>query len=386
MTELLNANQLVEQVAKIKEEQEKTEQEATATNEAVETSVEESKPTETKTNEESVEQIESKTETSTDSTVNEQETKTNNEQEELSEEQLKEFAASNNIPKSIGLDIVKEWKNLPEQVKTSLNRLATDADRFAEKYKEQLTRENKRNEVLGEGRAYLKHTAKMANISEDQVIANVVSWVAAVEDNPDQVLNNTIGTQLQVKDPITLINTIMQRYGLSQEQLTQPRSYDERSKIEYQIREQANRRQQARAESYKEISSEDKDMEERVAAVEEFFSLHPEAISIQNDPDLIRLVNLESANGNKSYTEALESAYSFYQSYKGNKVAPKVQENVVKPATVDINKKIQATSLKSTPSSESVTETSTKFNYDPNSVGKSIRDLKRMVSSMRNSD
>ena len=386
MPELLNANQLVEQVAKIKEEQEKTEQEATATNEAVETSVEESKPTDTKTNEESVEQIESKTESSTDSTVNEQETKTNNEQEELSEEQLKEFAASNNIPKSIGLDVVKEWKKLPEQVKTSLNKLATDADRFAEKYKEQLTRENKRNEVLGEGRAYLKHTAKMANISEDQVIANVVSWVAAVEDNPDQVLNNTIGTQLQVKDPITLINTIMQRYGLSQEQLTQPRSYDERSKIEYQIREQANRRQQARAESYKEISSEDKDMEERVAAVEEFFSLHPEAISVQNDPDLIRLVNLESASGDKSYTEALESAYSFYQSYKGTKTAPKVQENVVKPATVDISKKIQATSLKSTPSSDTITETSTKFNYDPNSVGKSIRDLKRMVSSMRNSD
>lgn len=386
MTELLNANQLVEQVAKIKEEQEKTEQEATATNEAVETSVEESKPTDTKTNEESVEQIESKTETSTDSTVNEQETKTNNEQEELSEEQLKEFAASNNIPKSIGLDVVKEWKKLPEQVKTSLNKLATDADRFAEKYKEQLTRENKRNEVLGEGRAYLKHTAKMANISEDQVIANVVSWVAAVEDNPDQVLNNTIGTQLQVKDPITLINTIMQRYGLSQEQLTQPRSYDERSKIEYQIREQANKRQQARAESYKEISSEDKDMEERVAAVEEFFSLHPEAISVQNDPDLIRLVNLESASGEKSYTEALESAYSFYQSYKGTKTAPKVQENVVKPATVDISKKIQATSLKSTPSSDTITETSTKFTYDPNSVGKSIRDLKRMVSSMRNAD
>ena len=386
MTELLNANQLVEQVAKIKEEQEKTEQEATATNEAVETSVEESKPTETKTNEESVEQIESKTETSTDSTVNEQETKTNNEQEELSEEQLKEFAASNNIPKSIGLDIVKEWKNLPEQVKTSLNRLATDADRFAEKYKEQLTRENKRNEVLGEGRAYLKHTAKMANISEDQVIANVVSWVAAVEDNPDQVLNNTIGTQLQVKDPITLINTIMQRYGLSQEQLTQPRSYDERSKIEYQIREQANKRQQARAESYKEISSEDKDMEERVAAVEEFFSLHPEAISIQNDPDLIRLVNLEASSGDKSYTEALESAYSFYQSYKGAKVAPKVQENVVKPATVDINKKIQATSLKSTPSSESVTETSTKFKYNPDSVGQSIRDLKKAVAAFRNQE
>lgn len=386
MTELLNANQLVEQVAKIKEEQEKTEQEATATNEAVETSVEESKPTDTKTNEESVEQVESKTETSTDSTVNEQETKTNNEQEELSEEQLKEFAASNNIPKSIGLDVVKEWKKLPEQVKTSLNKLATDADRFAEKYKEQLTRENKRNEVLGEGRAYLKHTAKMANISEDQVIANVVSWVAAVEDNPDQVLNNTIGTQLQVKDPITLINTIMQRYGLSQEQLTQPRSYDERSKIEYQIREQANKRQQARAESYKEISSEDKDMEERVAAVEEFFSLHPEAISVQNDPDLIRLVNLESSSGEKSYTEALESAYSFYQSYKGTKTAPKVQENVVKPATVDISKKIQATSLKSTPSSESVTETSTKFTYNPDSVGQSIRNLKRAVAAARNQD
>jgi antitoxin component HigA of HigAB toxin-antitoxin module len=382
MTELLNANQLVEQVAKIKEEQEKTEQE-TAT-ETVETSVEESKPTETKTNEESVEQVENKTESSTDSTVNEQETKTNNEQEELSEDQLKEFAAENNIPKSIGLDVVKEWKALPEQVKTSLSRLATDADRFAEKYKEQLTRENKRNETLGESRAYIKHTAKMANISEDQVIANVVSWVSAVEDNPDQVLNNTIGTQLQVKDPITLINTIMQRYGLSQEQLTQPRSFEERSKVEYQIREQANKRQQARAAAYQEMSNEDKDYEEKVNAVEQFFSAHPEAVSVQNDPDLIRLVSLESANGEKSYVEALESAYSFYQSYKGKKTAPAPQEKVVTTPTVDINKKIQATSLKSTPSSDTITETSAKFTYDPNSVGKSIRDLKRMVSSMRN--
>lgn len=376
----MNVNELMDKVAEIKAtEQEKTDQVEEKTDATVDPSVE--------NKDEKTDKVattdSAKTDSSTDvEAVNEHKDDEHKDDEELSEEQLKEFANTNHIPKSIGLDVVKEWKKLPEQVKTSLNKLATDADRFAEKYKEQISRENKRNETLGESRAYIKNTAKNANISEDQVIANVVSWVQAVEDNPDQVLNQTIGTQLRVRDPITLINTIMQRYGLTQEQVTQPRSFEERSKVDYQIREEAARRQQARNAAYQELSNEDKDLTEKQEAVEQFFEAHPEAVALQDDPELVRLVQLESMEGNKTYTEALENAYKFYQSFKNIKAAPAHEE--VKP--VNIEKKMQATSLKSTPSSSDTSDTTTKFSYDPNSMGKSLRELRKAVQNIRNNE
>ncbi|MBO7696840.1 MAG: hypothetical protein J6T10_29785 [Methanobrevibacter sp.] len=378
----MNVNELMDKVAEIKAtEKEKNEQvEEKTDNTAVDPSVE-SKTDEKATEETKTTESEEKTDSSTDEkAVTDPKTDEHNDDEELSEEQLKEFANTNHIPKSIGLDVVKEWKKLPEQVKTSLNKLATDADRFAEKYKEQISRENKRNETLGESRAYIKNTAKSANISEDQVIANVVSWVQAVEDNPDQVLNQTIGTQLQVRDPITLINTIMQRYGLTQEQVTQPRSFEERSKVDYQIRESAARKQQARLDAYRELSNEDKDLAEKQEAVEQFFEAHPEAVALQNDPELVRLVQLESMEGDKTYVEALENAYKFYQNYKNAKSAPKDEPKV------NIEKKIQATSLKSTPSSNTSETTTNNFKYDPNSMGKSLRDLRKAVQDLRNND
>ena len=307
------------------------------------------------------------------------EEETPSEEPEPTEEDLKKFATENNIPKSIGLDVVKEWKNLPDSVKSTLVRNAQDADRFASKYKENQSSEQKRREELGSANAYIKQTARNANISENQVIKNVVDWVAAVEDNPDATLNQAIGTVIKVKDPITLINTVMQRYGITEEQLKTPRQFSEQQRIDYEIREAQNRRQQERTQFYNSVANEDVVMEEAREAVEDFKYSHPEDIALLDDPRFNKIVALERTDSpDKSAKEVLESAYAFFKDFqhKNEPAAPIVQEQP-KPA-VDLNKKLQAVSLKSTPN---VATEEKNFSFDPTNMSKTIADLKARVHS-----
>ena len=371
---LLNAEELSEKVRTTIEEAGKEAE-----------SVEEEKPTEeAKPEKETV--TEEKEDEVKDSQVPAEETKEEVKEEEPSEEpepteeDLKKFATENNIPKSIGLDVVKEWKNLPDSVKTTLVRNAQDADRFASKYKENQSSEQKRREELGSANAYIKQTARNANISENQVIKNVVDWVAAVEDNPDATLNQAIGTVLKVKDPITLINTVMQRYGISEEQLKAPRQFSEQQRIDYEIREAQNRRQQERTQFYNSVANEDAVVEEAREAVEDFKYTHPEAVSLLDDVKFNRIVALErSESPDKSAREVLESAYAFFNDYQ-QRTQPAAPAPVVeqpKPA-VDLNKKLQAVSMKSTPNTATEEK---KFTFDPNNMSKTISDLKARVHS-----
>ena len=368
---LLNAEELSEKVRTTIEESGKEDE-----------TVEEEKPTEeVKPEKETV--TEEKEDEVKDSQIPSEETKEEvkeetSEEPEPTEEDLKKFATENNIPKSIGLDVVKEWKNLPDSVKSTLVRNAQDADRFASKYKENQSTEQKRREELGSANAYIKQTARNANISETQVIKNVVDWVAAVEDNPDAVLNQAIGTVVKVKDPITLINTVMQRYGISEEQLKTPRQFSEQQRIDYEIREAQNRRQQERTQFYNSVTNEDKMIAEAQEAVEDFKYSHPEAVSLLEDEKFNRIVVLErSENPDKTAKEVLESAYAFFSDYqkKNQPAAPVIEQP--KPA-VDLNKKLQAVSLKSTPNT-AVEEK--KFTFDPNNMSKTISDLKARVHS-----
>lgn len=368
---LLNAEELSEKVRSVIDEADK------------EVDTEEKGSAETVESQENIEEKEIKEE---DSQVPSEETKeevkeeeTPSEEPEPTEEDLKKFATENNIPKSIGLDVVKEWKNLPDSVKSTLVRNAQDADRFASKYKENQSSEQKRREELGSANAYIKQTARNANISENQVIKNVVDWVAAVEDNPDATLNQAIGTVIKVKDPITLINTVMQRYGITEEQLKTPRQFSEQQRIDYEIREAQNRRQQERTQFYNSVANEDVVMEEAREAVEDFKYSHPEDIALLDDPRFNKIVALERTdNPDKSAKEVLESAYAFFKDFqhKNEPAAPIVQEQP-KPA-VDLNKKLQAVSLKSTPN---VATEEKNFSFDPTNMSKTIADLKARVHS-----
>ena len=190
-----------------------------------------------------------------------------------SEEELKQFATENNIPKSISLNVVKDWDKIPDEARKAMLKLANDADRFANTVKENQRAVSERNKELGTAIGYIKHTAKTANISENQVIKNVVDWVQAVEDNPDATMNAYIGNVIKVRDPVTLINTIMQRYNITEEQLKTPLSFNDRQKIDYQIQENVRQKQADRAKQYEEATQEEQTIASNIASKNIFLTI-----------------------------------------------------------------------------------------------------------------
>lgn len=301
---------------------------------------------------------------------------------EKSEEELKQFATENNIPKSISLSVVKDWDKIPDEARKAMLKLANDADRFANTVKENQRAVSERNKELGTAIGYIKHTAKTANISENQVIKNVVDWVQAVEDNPDATMNAYIGNVIKVRDPITLINTIMQRYNITEEQLKTPLSFNDRQKIDYQIQENVRQKQADRAKQYEEATQEEQTIAEINDAMEEFGLTHDQ--SLFNDEKFIKIVQLERTNNqNKPALQVLEDSYAFFQQLQQPKATPVVQQApVAKPQAVSIEKKMQAASLKGTPNAG--TETEKPLDYNPSEINKTISDLKRRVAHRLN--
>lgn len=282
------------------------------------------------------------------------------------------------------MNVVKDWDKIPDEARKAMLKLANDADRFANTVKENQRAVSERNKELGTAIGYIKHTAKTANISENQVIKNVVDWVQAVEDNPDATMNAYIGNVIKVRDPITLINTIMQRYNITEEQLKTPLSFNDRQKIDYQIQENVRQKQADRAKQYEEATQEEQTIAEINNAMEEFGLTHDQ--SLFNDEKFIKIVQLERTNNqNKPALQVLEDSYAFFQQIQQptqNKAAPVQQPVVAKPQPVSIEKKMQAASLKGTPNAGSETEKA--MDYNPSNINQTIADLKRRVAHRLN--
>lgn len=388
MAELLNATELSQKVNEKLEEMKKEEEQSTeevveneASKEETEkdSSINKEESSDVKQSDESIDDgsksEESVQEERTDDSVKE-------DSKEKSEEELKQFATENNIPKSISLNVVKDWDKIPDEAKKAMLKLANDADRFANTVKENQRAVSERNKELGTAIGYIKHTAKTANISENQVIKNVVDWVQAVEDNPDATMNAYIGNVIKVRDPITLINTIMQRYQITEEQLKTPLSFNDRQKIDYQIQEGVRQKQAERAKQYNEATSEEQAMVEINNAMEEFGLTHDQ--SLFNDDKFIKIVQLERTNNqDKPALQVLEDSYAFFQQIQQPKVAAPVEtKEVAKPQPVSIEKKMQAVSLKGTPNAG--TETEKAVDYNPSNINQTIADLKRRVAHRLN--
>ena len=394
MADLLNATELSQKVNEKLEELKKQEEE-TATEEAVEKeSSEEVVEKDSSTNKEESNDAKEIVDDNKDIATSKQDSKqdskeseeSSNEEDskEKSEEELKQFATENNIPKSISLNVVKDWDKIPDEARKAMLKLANDADRFANTVKENQRAVSERNKELGTAIGYIKHTAKTANISENQVIKNVVDWVQAVEDNPDATMNAYIGNVIKVRDPITLINTIMQRYNITEEQLKTPLSFNDRQKIDYQIQENVRQKQADRAKQYEEATQEEQTMAEINTAMEEFGLTHDQ--SLFNDEKFIKIVQLERTNNqNKPALQVLEDSYAFFQQIQQptqSKAAPVQQPVVAKPQPVSIEKKMQAASLKGTPNAGSETEKA--VDYNPSNINQTIADLKRRVAHRLN--
>lgn len=391
MADLLNATELSQKVNEKLEELKKQEEE-TATEEVVEKeSSEEAVEKDSSTNKEESNDAKEIVDDNKDIATSKQDSKqdskeseeSSNEEDskEKSEEELKQFATENSIPKSISLNVVKDWDKIPDEARKAMLKLANDADRFANTVKENQRAVSERNKELGTAIGYIKHTAKTANISENQVIKNVVDWVQAVEDNPDATMNAYIGNVIKVRDPITLINTIMQRYQITEEQLKTPLSFNDRQKIDYQIQEGVRQKQAERAKQYNEATSEEQAMAEINSAMEEFGLTHDQ--SLFNDEKFIKIVQLERTNNqDKPALQVLEDSYAFFQQIQQPKAAPVQQPVVAKPQPVSIEKKMQAASLKGTPNAGSETEKA--MDYNPSNINQTIADLKRRVAHRLN--
>ena len=390
MADLLNATELSQKVNEKLEELKKQEEE-TATEDKAEV-VEENKPSETveetdsSTNKEDEKDVSENSDDNKETASSKQESSGSEESSEensneKSEEELKQFATENNIPKSISLNVVKDWDKIPDEARKAMLKLANDADRFANTVKENQRAVSERNKELGTAIGYIKHTAKTANISENQVIKNVVDWVQAVEDNPDATMNAYIGNVIKVRDPITLINTIMQRYNITEEQLKTPLSFNDRQKIDYQIQENVRQKQADRAKQYEEATQEEQTIAEINTAMEEFGLTHDQ--SLFNDEKFIKIVQLERTNNqDKPALQVLEDSYAFFQQLQQPKAAPVQQTVVAKPQAVSIEKKMQAASLKGTPNAGS--ETEKPMAYNPSNINQTIADLKRRVAHRLN--
>lgn len=391
MADLLNATELSQKVNEKLEELKKQEEE-TATEEVVEKepseeAVEKDSSTYKEESNDAKEIVDDNKDIATSKQNSKQDSKESSNEEdskEKSEEELKLFATENNIPKSISLNVVKDWDKIPDEARKAMLKLANDADRFANTVKENQRAVSERNKELGTAIGYIKHTAKTANISENQVIKNVVDWVQAVEDNPDATMNAYIGNVIKVRDPITLINTIMQRYQITEEQLKTPLSFNDRQKIDYQIQEGVRQKQAERAKQYSEATSEEQAMAEINSAMEEFGLTHDQ--SLFNDEKFIKIVQLERTNNqDKPALQVLEDSYAFFQQIQQptqNKAAPVQQPVVAKPQPVSIEKKMQAASLKGTPNAGSETEKA--VDYNPSNINQTIADLKRRVAHRLN--
>lgn len=390
MADLLNATELSQKVNEKLEELKKQEEETTTEDKAE--VVEENKPSETveekdsSTNKEDEKNVSENSDDNKETASSKQESSGSEESSEedsneKSEEELKQFATENNIPKSISLNVVKDWDKIPDEARKAMLKLANDADRFANTVKENQRAVSERNKELGTAIGYIKHTAKTANISENQVIKNVVDWVQAVEDNPDATMNAYIGNVIKVRDPITLINTIMQRYNITEEQLKTPLSFNDRQKIDYQIQENVRQKQADRAKQYEEATQEEQTMAEINTAMEEFGLTHDQ--SLFNDEKFIKIVQLERTNNqNKPALQVLEDSYAFFQQLQQPKAAPVQQTVVAKPQAVSIEKKMQAASLKGTPNAGA--ETEKPMAYNPSNINQTIADLKRRVAHRLN--
>ena len=390
MADLLNATELSQKVNEKLEELKKQEEE-TATEEVVEKEpseevVEKDSSTYKEESNDAKEIVDDNKDIATSKQDSKESEESSNEEDskEKSEEELKQFATENNIPKSISLNVVKDWDKIPDEARKAMLKLANDADRFANTVKENQRAVSERNKELGTAIGYIKHTAKTANISENQVIKNVVDWVQAVEDNPDATMNACIGNVIKVRDPITLINTIMQRYNITEEQLKTPLSFNDRQKIDYQIQENVRQKQADRAKQYEEATQEEQTIAEINNAMEEFGLTHDQ--SLFNDEKFIKIVQLERTNNqNKPALQVLEDSYAFFQQIQQptqNKAAPVQQPVVAKPQPVSIEKKMQAASLKGTPNAGSETEKA--VDYNPSNINQTIADLKRRVAHRLN--
>ena len=164
MADLLNASELSQRVNEKLEElkkEEETIEETEETEKVEEKDSSKEKESNDEQNEENITEDSGSNKESVKEETEKASEESSEESSEKSEEELKQFATENNIPKSISLNVVKDWDKIPDEARKAMLKLANDADRFANTVKENQRAVSERNKELGTAMGYIKHTATL---------------------------------------------------------------------------------------------------------------------------------------------------------------------------------------------------------------------------------
>lgn len=150
------------------------------------------------------------------------------------------------------------WTNTPREAQEEIIRLSSENERNYRRAAEAEYNAKQRNEVLKPVMGYVKQTAEVAHITEDEVIRNSLDIIQKLNDNPDITSRQMIaGGLIRFTDPVAVINEIAKTYKLDikheyQDQSMPQEYYDNRSKALYDarqaryVKEEADARQEER--------------------------------------------------------------------------------------------------------------------------------------------
>lgn len=163
-------------------------------------------------------EVQPETETKTPETADEQpETKEEAPAEEKAEEkpadeQPEQVAA----PKQLRGDFIKShWDTLDKETKDEMIRLAKENERNYFRADEVEHNTKMFRKTMQPVQGYISEVAESAKIEENEVIRNCVNIVQQLNDNPTVMACNMIGNgQIKFEDPVAVINTIAQKYGI----------------------------------------------------------------------------------------------------------------------------------------------------------------------------
>lgn len=218
------------------------------------------------------------------------------------------------------------WGNTPREAQEEIIRLSGENERNYRRAIEAEYNNKQRNEVLKPVMGYVKQTAEVAHITEDEVIRNSLDVIQKLNDNPDITTRQMIaGRHIVFTDPIAVINEIAKTYKLDiqhqyKDQIMPQEYYDNRGRALYDAR-------QAR---YVKEEAENREAE-RDTAVNEFLTENAElAQKLESDTAF-----------NKAFTSVVsgivaETPYLPYKDILEQAMAVFVQQQS-KPAVAKVN-------------------------------------------------
>lgn len=213
------------------------------------------------------------TETQETETVEETPVEEEKPADEPVEEQPEPLIAPKQVAKGFATD---HWANTPREAQEEIIRLSSENERNYRRAAEAEYNTKQRNEVLKPVMGYVKQTAEVAHITEDEVIRNSLDVIQKLNDNPDITTRQMIaGRHIVFSDPVAVINEIAKTYKLDinheyKDEVMPKEYYENRGKALYDarqaryVKEEADNREAERDTAVNEFLAENAELAQKL--------------------------------------------------------------------------------------------------------------------------